>query len=70
MYEIVFRNLSSFIHGEDIIYSNIIFYPDGIIGYKKLRDATQLNFIVIYTIIILRRSILLFIEAKMNLIGN
>jgi hypothetical protein len=66
MYEIVFRNLSSFIHGEDIIHSNIIFYPDGVIGYKNLRDATQLNFIVINTIIILRRSILLFIEAKMN----
>jgi hypothetical protein len=66
MYEIIFRNLSSFIHGEDIIHSNVIFYPNELVGLKNLRDATQLNFIVSNTIIILRKSILLFIQAKMN----
>lgn len=66
MYEIIFRNLSSFIHGEDIIHSNVIFYPNEVVGLKNLRDTTQLNFIVSNTVIILRRSILLFIQGKMN----
>lgn len=66
MYEIVFKNLSSFIHGEDIIHSNIIFKSDESIEYKILRDPTQLDFIVANSIIILRRTILLFIQVKMN----
>lgn len=66
MYEIIFRNLSSFIHGEDIIHSNVVFYPNEIVGLKNLRDTTQLNFIITNTVIILRRAILLFIESKMD----
>lgn len=66
MYEIIFRNLSSFIHGEDIVHSNVVFFQDGLVGLKNLRDATQLNFIVINTTIILRRAILLFIKTHLN----
>lgn len=66
MYEIIFRNLSSFIHGEDIIHSNVVFYPNEVVGLKSLRDTAQLNFVVTNTVIVLRRAILLFIESKMN----
>lgn len=66
MYEIPFRNLSSFIHGEDIIHSNVIFYPGEKVGVRQLRDISQLNYIVSNMVIIIRRAILLFIESKMD----
>jgi hypothetical protein len=66
MYEISFRQLSSFIHGEDIIHSNIAFHEKVPIGIKNLRDASDLETVIANSIIVLRKSILLFIETKMN----
>ena len=66
MYEISFRQLSSFIHGEDIIHSNIAFQDKVPVGIKNLRDASDLKNVIANSIIVLRKSILLFIEAKMN----
>ena len=66
MYEIPFRMLSSFIHGEDILHSNMEFYEGGKVGIKSLRDISQLDFCVMNTIIILRASIFIFIQKKMN----
>lgn len=65
LYEILFRNLSSFIHGEDILHSNVVFFPDEVIGLKNLRDTDQLDFLVNSTIIILERSILNYLIKKM-----
>jgi hypothetical protein len=66
LYEILFRNLSSFIHGEDILHSNVVFYPNEKVGLKYLRDIGQVDFIGNSTIIILRKSILLFIQKRMT----
>jgi hypothetical protein len=66
LYEILFRNLSSFIHGEDILHSNVVFYPNEKIGLKYLRDIEQVDFISNSTIIILRKSILLFLQKRMS----
>lgn len=66
MYEISFRQLSSFIHGEDIIHANIAFHEKVPVGIKNLRDASDLKTVIANSIIVLRKSIFLFIEAKMN----
>lgn len=66
MYEISFRQLSSFIHGEDIVHANIAFKDKVPVGIKILRDASDLKNVIANSIIVLRKSILLFIEAKMN----
>lgn len=66
MYEIPFRQMSSFIHGEDIVHINMEFYEPNIVGIKGLRDISMLRIVFINTVIILRRSILLFIQAKLK----
>ncbi len=66
LYEVFFRPLSSFIHGEDIIHNNMIFGEGEKVGIKKLRDISQLNQIVSQSSILLKRTIALFVRKKMN----
>lgn len=68
LYEIIFKPLSSFLHGEDIIHNNIVFSVNEMVGVKSLRDISQLNFMVSHTSILLKRTITLFILKEMN--GN
>lgn len=66
LYEILFKSLSSFIHGEDIVHSNIVFFPNERVGLKHLRDAEKLNYLTNSMVILIERAILLFIQKKMN----
>ena len=66
LYEIPYRDLSSFIHGEDILHSNLIFLSTDTVGLKALRDISQVKTIVDSFVIIIERSIIHFIQKKMD----
>ena len=66
LYEIIYRDLSSFIHGLDIVHANLQFVEDFSARLLPLRDIRDVRMIVTDTILLIERSSLIFINKKLN----
>lgn len=65
-YEIFYRDLSEFSHGSDILHTNMKLISDDKWGLLALRDISNLKNVVDVTILILEKSILKFLVAKIS----
>lgn len=66
LYQILYRDLSSFIHGEDILHTNWVSISSETIGLKALRDISEIKGIVDDIIIVIERAILFFIQYRID----
>jgi Family of unknown function (DUF5677) len=64
LYEIFYRDLSEFSHGSDILHTNMKLIAEDKWGLVALRDVSNIKNVVDITILILERSILKFLIAK------
>ncbi|OIR05373.1 hypothetical protein GALL_124240 [mine drainage metagenome] len=66
LYELIYRDYSSYTHGEDIVHTNLIPTGPETMGISMLRDLRQLDMISKNAIVIVERSIYLFIRKKVS----
>lgn len=64
LYEFIYRNCSSYAHGEDIVHPNLESLGKDTMGVSALRDLRQLEIIVDNVILLIRQSSLLFLKHK------
>ncbi len=61
-----YRDLSEFSHGTDIIHNNIKVLSETHIGLIALRDVSDVKNLVDTAILILEKSIFIFLQAKVS----
>jgi len=66
LYEIYYRQCSSYLHGLDIVHNNLVFEDDENCRITFFKDIRKLDDIVGFAIVIFERSCLDFIVNKVN----
>jgi hypothetical protein len=66
LYELFYRDLSEFSHGTDIVHNNLKLISENHWGLIALRDVRDLKNVVDTTILILEKSILIFLKSKIS----
>lgn len=66
LYELLYRDLSEFSHGTDIIHNNMKVVSETHVGLIALRDISDIKSVVDTTILILERSIRIFFDVKIH----
>jgi hypothetical protein len=66
LYQFIYRNCSSYAHGEDIVHSNLVPYDEVSFKISALRDLRQLTIVVNDILLLIERSTMLFLKNKVN----
>lgn len=66
MYEFIYRKCSSYAHGEDIVHSNLEAIDEHTLGISGLRDLRQLELVTNDAILLLERSISIYLQNKVE----
>ncbi|SRR6266498_3779517 len=66
LYEFIYRDCSSYSHGEDIIHPNLEPNDDITFGISALRDIRQLSIIANNAVMLIERSCLFFLKNKID----
>jgi len=66
LYEQIYRDLSSYIHGLNIVHSNLKSVNENSFGISDLRDVRQMWVIANNSIILIEKSCILFLQHKID----
>lgn len=66
LYQFIYRNCSSYAHGEDIVHSNLVPYDEDSFKISQLRDLRQLTIVTNDILLLIERSIMLFLKNKVE----
>ena len=64
LYQFIYRNCSSYAHGEDIVHSNLVPYDEASFKISPLRDLRQLTVVTNDIFLLIERSGMLFLKNK------
>jgi hypothetical protein len=66
LYQFIYRNCSSYAHGEDIVHSNLVPHDEVSFKVSPLRDLRQLAIVVNDILLLIERSSMLFFKKKVK----
>lgn len=66
LYQFIYRNCSSYAHGEDIVHSNLVLYDEVSFKVSPLRDLRQLTIVINDILLLIERSCMLFLKNKVK----
>lgn len=66
LYQLIYRNCSSYSHGEDIVHANLEPNNDNTFKIAALRDLRQMTIVSNNALLLIERSCLLFLKEKVG----
>lgn len=66
LYQFIYRNCSSYAHGEDIVHSNLVPYDEVSFKISPLRDLRQLSIVTNDILLLIERTCMLFLKNKVD----
>jgi len=66
LYQFIYRNCSSYAHGEDIVHANLLPYDEASFKISPLRDLRQLSIVTNDILLLIERSCMLFLKNKLD----